>query len=339
MKLSAAKSAAFLKQPDPAIRVVLIFGADRGLVRERVKILGGAIVDDLSDPFRVSELTGADIKSDPGRLMDEAAAQSLTGGQRLVMVRLGGEDISPSLVSVLDDTLNQSLIILEAGEMTPKSPVRKLIEKDKKAAAIACYTDNDQALNGLIDAAFRDNGKRISREGREYLMVNLGSDRMVSRSELDKLIIYLGDQEEASLEDVVQAVGDSGILSLDEIIYAAADGNKKSLERNLDRALTEGASPIAILRSAIRHFQRLHLASGHIIKGQTSSQAMKTLRPPVMFMFSDRFGSQLNRWTGPKINRALFILTEAEIDCKSTGLPAEAICSRALMSLSQAARR
>jgi len=339
VKLSAAKSAAFISNPDQAIRAVLIFGADRGLVHERVRALGETVVDDLSDPFRVSELSGSEVKSDPARLLDEASAQSLTGGRRLVLVRVGGEDISGSLISFLDDPVGDSLIVIEAGELTPKSPVRKLVEKSENAAAIPCYSDNDRDLSGLINSVLRDRGKRVTRDGHDYLLANLGSDRMVSRNELEKLVLYLGDREEATLDDVVLAVGDSGILSLDEVIYAVADGNKVSLEQNLNRALIEGTSPIAILRAAIRHFQRLHLASGQMNKGQSSSQAMKSLRPPVMFMFTDRFKTQLDRWSGSKINRALAVLTEAEIDCKSTGLPAESICSRALMSLSQAARR
>ena len=339
MKLSAAKSKTFIQNPDPNIRAVLIFGADRGLVYESVRALGETVVDDLSDPFRVSEFSGTELKSDPARLIDEAASQSLTGGRRLLLIRLRGEDISDPLLSFLDDPVGDSLVILEAGELTPRSPVRKLVEKSDNAAAIACYSDNDRDLSGLINSVMNKSGKRVSHDGLTYLLSNLGSDRMVSRNELDKLILYLGDREEAALEDVVASIGDSGILSLDEIVYAATDGNKVSLEKNLSRALVEGTSPIDIIRTANRHFQRLQLACSHVKNGQSSTQAMKSLRPPVMFMFADRFKSQLDRWSDVKINRALSVLTQAEIDCKSTGLPDGAICSRALMSLSQAARR
>ncbi|MBT4488179.1 MAG: DNA polymerase III subunit delta, partial [Rhodospirillaceae bacterium] len=36
--------------------------------------------------------------------------------------------------------------------------------------------------------------------------------------------------------------------------------------------------------------------------------------------------------------QALAILTEAELDCKTTGLPAEAICGRALIRIANAAQ-
>ena len=338
MKFNAGKTAAFLKQPDPAIRAVLIYGTDQGLIHERAQLLAKSIVEDLNDPFRVSELTGGEIKSDPARLIDEASAQSLIGGDRVVLVKLGGEDISKPLLQYLDEDVQSSLVILEAGEMTPRSPVRKLIEKSDCAGAIACYSDDLSALGSLIDTVMRENQKSISSDAKSYLFSNLGSDRMVSRGELEKLITYAGEQTEINLDDAIAAVGDNRALSIDEIIYAVADGNQASLEKNLSRAFVEGTSPIAVLRAGIRHYQRLHLASGHMLNGQSSTQAVKALKPPVIFLFADRFKRQLDRWSGSKIERALSVLTEAEVNCKSTGLPDEAICGRALMSLSQAAR-
>jgi len=338
VKFNAGKTAAFLTQPDPSIRAVLIYGTDQGLVHERVQTLAKFIVEDLSDPFRVSELTGTEIKADPARLIDEASAQSLIGGERVVLIKLGGEDISKPLLQYLDEEVQSSLVILEASDLTPRSPVRKLMEKSDNAGAIACYSDNLSALASLIDTVMRDHQKTINSEAKNYLINNLGSDRMVSRRELEKLVTYAGDQTDILLDDAIAAVGDNGALSIDEIIYAVADGNRESLETNLSRAFVEGTSPIQVVRAAIRHYQRLHLASGYMKKGQSCGQAVKALKPPILFLFTDRFKRQLDRWPGEKIGRALAVLTEAEVNCKSTGLPAEAICGRALMSLSQAAR-
>ena len=338
MKFNAGKVAAYLKHPNPSIRAVLIYGTDLGLAHERVALLAKSIVEDLSDPFRVSKLTGSEIKSEPGRLIDEASAQSLIGGERVVLVRLGGEDISKPLLQFLDENIQSSLVIMEAGDLAPRSPVRKLIEKSDNAATIACYSDDLSALSSLIDTVMRENQKLINSEAKDYLLTNLGSDRMVSRGELEKLITYSGGKKEILLDDAIAAIGDNGALSIDEIIYAVADGNRVSLENNLARAFMEGTSPIAVLRAAIRHYQRLHLAVGIIRQGQTSRQAIKLLKPPVLFLFVDRFNRQLDRWSGEKIDRALAVLTDAEINCKTTGLPAEAVCGRALLSLSQAAR-
>ncbi|NQV56678.1 MAG: DNA polymerase III subunit delta, partial [Rhodospirillales bacterium] len=117
-----------------------------------------------------------------------------------------------------------------------------------------------------------------------------------------------------------------------------ADGDGDKLEVQLARAFREGQSSIAVLRAVLRHFQRLHFAAGFVADGQSVGQAMKQLRPPILFLFADRFIRQLSLWKLGRMRSALSVLTEAERDCKSTGLPDEAVCHRALMRLSMAAR-
>ena len=46
----------------------------------------------------------------------------------------------------------------------------------------------------------------------------------------------------------------------------------------------------------------------------------------------------LGRWTARKLATALALLLEAEMACKTTGMPAEAITARAMMRLVAAAR-
>ena len=60
---------------------------DSGLVDARFKQASLAIVSDLKDPFCVAELSAERLKDDPASLFDEAAAQSLTGGRRIVRIK------------------------------------------------------------------------------------------------------------------------------------------------------------------------------------------------------------------------------------------------------------
>ena len=111
-----------------------------------------------------------------------------------------------------------------------------------------------------------------------------------------------------------------------------------SSETGLHRATAEGISPIVLVRAAQRHFQRLQLAAAACGQGKTPHEAIKSLRPPVLFLFVERFQHQLTIWTEPQLAIALQLLTEAEGQCKSTGAPDQAIGERALMRLAQVAR-
>src|SRR5689334_16362183 len=82
----------FAKESDPAVRAVLPFGTDDGLVAERGKALALSICPDLADPFHVVDITGDALKQDPARLADEFQSMSLMGGRRVVRVRPAAEE-------------------------------------------------------------------------------------------------------------------------------------------------------------------------------------------------------------------------------------------------------
>ena len=80
--------ARFLKGPPPDIRAALLWGRDRGGVRERADILARAVAPVPDDPFNVALLTEPDIERDPAKLEEELSALSLMGGRRLIRLRL-----------------------------------------------------------------------------------------------------------------------------------------------------------------------------------------------------------------------------------------------------------
>src|SRR5438067_4904577 len=77
--LKAAEAERFIDRPDPTKAVVLVFGADAGLVAERVEALIAKSVDDPADPFQLARLDGDALARDPGRLSEEANTIPLFG--------------------------------------------------------------------------------------------------------------------------------------------------------------------------------------------------------------------------------------------------------------------
>src|ERR1700739_731047 len=77
---------AYLARPDPARPIVLLYGPDAGLVRERADALIATAVDDPNDPFSLVKLDGDELAAEPSRLVDEALTVPLFGGRRAIRV-------------------------------------------------------------------------------------------------------------------------------------------------------------------------------------------------------------------------------------------------------------
>jgi DNA polymerase-3 subunit delta len=338
MKLAANRIDGFVRAPDPEVRVALVYGPDSGLVRERAEALVRSAAGDAADPFRAVALTGGDIARDPARLADEFTALSMIGGRRAVRVREAADAVAPAVAAVLDGPGSDCLVVLEAGELTPRSALRKLCEDSGAAVALPCYLPDAAAMGRLVRDALSEAGLSIDRDAETLLAETLAGDRQLARRELDKLIAYMGSDRRVGLEQVMACIGDSAQQSLGDLALAVADGDAAAADRMLVRLAAEGTGAIGALRAVQRHFTRLHLAGLIVDGGESPDRAMARLKPPVFFKEQGRFRDQLRRWPPPWAARALARLADAERDCKRTGVPQDAVCGRVLFDLCRAGR-
>ena len=343
MKLTASRIPGFVSgyiaKPDPKLRAILVYGPDAGLVRERAESLAKSVAPDLDDPFRVMTLPGSALASDPARLNDEMAALSFTGGRRLVRIKDAGDALGAVFAGLLGDPpAGDSVAIAEAGDLAGRSALRRAFESAKNAVAVPCYIDEPETVAEVVRSILAERKISTTAEAREYLAGRLGSDRGVTRSELEKLALYAGEGGRIGLEDAVACVGDSAALSVDDAVFAAAEGDAAALERALQRAFQEGESAVGIVKAAMRHFEKLHLAGSRIAGGMSADDALQSLRPPVFFKHKPRFLGELRQWPPRRAAMALAVLLEAERQCKRTGFPDHAVCSDALLRLARGAQ-
>ena len=142
---------AFLARPDAARPLILLYGPDAGLVRERAEALIASAVDNPDDPFSVVRLDGDELAAEPSRLVDEAMTVPLFGGRRAIRVRAGSRNFASGVETLSEMNVRDCRIVIEAGDVRPESPLRKICEKARTAVAIACYPDTERDLARLIE--------------------------------------------------------------------------------------------------------------------------------------------------------------------------------------------
>jgi DNA polymerase-3 subunit delta len=339
VRLAPSRIAAFLQRPDPEIRAVLVYGPDEGLVRERAEAAARSVCPDLKDPFRVADLMAAVLASDPARLADEAAQLSLIGGRRVVRVRGAGDPLAKLFAEFLESTPGEALVVVEAGELPSRSALRRAFEAPRSAAAIACYPDTPRELAAVIRESLAAHRVTVSRDAGQFLVDHLGGDRLLTRSELEKLALYAGEGGRIEVEDARLSISDTAALEVDDAVMAAAEGDAVQVERVLGRVFQQGESPVSLIRALLRHLHRLHVLTARIVGGASMDDVLRTSRPPIFFKQEDSFRRQLGLWTEARLRPQLDRIAKAELNMKTTGLPAETICREAMLALAQAAAK
>ncbi|MBL4647270.1 MAG: DNA polymerase III subunit delta [Rhizobiales bacterium] len=334
----------YLKQPDGAFRLILIFGPDRGLVSERAStILAGLQAmtgTDADDAFSMIRLTAEDLNTDPGRLSSEAYTISLFGGARLVHVKgHGGRNLPQQITPLLAKPSEDAYIVVEAGDLKKGTALRKAVEKSSAAVAIPCYADDAGSLNDLINDEMAKAGLSITRDARQRLLSQLGGDRLASRGEIEKLCLFAANSGEIVEEDVIALSGDGSTLSSDALSDAAALGNLAGLIDALARMDTGVLSPGGAGPQILRHFQMLHKARIMIENGVPVGQVVDRMTPPIFFKRKDAVRKQLSLWSVSKLERALDLLSDAVLKSRQQQHLASAHLGDALVRIAGNATR
>ena len=330
---------AFLARPDPGRPIILLYGPDAGLVRERAEALLASAVDDPNDPFSLVKLDGDELSAEPSRLVDEAMTIPLFGGRRAIRVRAGSRSFASGVDALADSPLKDCRVVIEAGELRPESPLRKACERAKTAVAIGCYPDGERDLARLIDEELRVSNLRIAPDARAALASLLGGDRQASRNELKKLALYSHGRGEVTLDDVMAVVSDASELKIDPIVDGAFAGRPELVETEFAKAMIAGTYPGMIISAAQRQAAWLHKSALALAEGTSISTLLEGGFPRLHFSRKSNVETALRNFSPAGLASIIDQLAIAALDMRKQTLLAAVIAQRALLSIAVNAKR
>lgn len=334
-KLDPRRLTAFLADPPEDCRVVLLVGDDAGLVNERAGQLVRSVAGD--DRIRIVE-PGREAAKDSGSLAGEAASVPLTGGRVAIRLRDGRDAWAEPVRAALAGR-GPGLVIIEGAGLTGKSKLRALVAADARGQVIECYAERGRDLVSSIQRILGELGAQAEPAALDWLADRAGEDRLAMRRSLEILALHAEPGARITAEEAMEMLGEGSMLGLDEALLAATLGEVSVADRAIAKAFAEGANPVQVLRAALRHVQRLHLAALAVANGSSPADAIGSLRPPVFWKAKAAMERALQRWSAGRLEALGAALLRAERQTKSTGLPDEVIARQVVLAMARSAAR
>lgn len=322
--------------------VFLIYGPDVGAVSETASRLAESTGVDLADPFQYVRLDALEVDDAAGRLLGEARTISMFGGKRLIRIGNCTNDkaLCAAVTELVDEPSQDSIIILEAGNLKPKTGLRGVFAKTGRGVAVPCYADQQQDISRLIDETFQAASIRLDNDARHYLSAHLGGDRGATRSELEKITLYLYGQETATVDDIRQISGDASALGTDDILDHMISGKVMQFDRLFARYVAAGNNLNALLFAAQSFAQRLEeLKHRCETERKPPSAVIETARPPIFFARKQIFTVALSIWTPAALHAMIDRLDSALLEFRRSPAIGEAVVHRHLVRIAEEARR
>jgi DNA polymerase III subunit delta len=336
--LKAQAVDAFLRRPDPAIGVLLIYGEEPDAVREIAARAVKRIAGTLDDPFSVVTLQDGDLGGDPARLSDEVQSLSMFGGNRAIWIKGADQGFLKAAAPILDGKVKGNFIVAEAGNLAKSSQLRVAFEKSQHAHVVAVYAAETGEIAGLVEQVLAEDNLRIGHEAIQRFIELAGTSRGLVRRELEKLSLYCLGASQVSVEDVEAICGNDTGANPDALADSVFQGEVDVADRLFQTLVQEGTDAGRLVMVAHGHVLKLQDFRLAIERGMSVEQALRSARPPIFFRRQNKVHAQLRAWPMAELIKAGTTLAAAVLQTRQNAGLAEAIASRCLLSLSRKGR-
>ncbi|MCF3594818.1 DNA polymerase III subunit delta [Rhodobacteraceae bacterium LMO-12] len=341
MKLSPRDAAGYFAKPDPKRTGVLIYGGDAMRVALRRQEVIAALIGPKGDEeMRLARMSGAELRKDPAMLLDAIKAQSFFPGPRVAFVEEANDTVTPTVTAALEAWVEgDAQVIITAGMLKASSKLRKLFEGHRNAYAVGIYDDppsRAEIEDEMAKAGLRDVSSNAMTD-----LVGLSHDMGPGdlRQVIEKLGLYkLSDDSPVSSADVAAVAPTSTEAVLDDVLNIVAEGKTGEIGPVMRKLEAQGVQPVGLCIGAMRHFRALYTAASD---PGGAAQGIARMRPPIFGPRRDRMLRQAQGWGARKLETALGMLTDTDLQLRSAGqrAPAMALVERSLIRLAMLSRK
>lgn len=335
MKADAGQIARALDKPDPAVRLILLYGPDesgsRALAARIDKAMG-------ADAERI-DISGSQLKDDPARLADEAASISLFGGARHIRVDPAGDEIMDAVQALIEATSAGNPVVVVAGNLRKDAKLVKLALASPAALAFASYLPEGRAADQVAVEIGRELGLRLDPRAAQAIVAATNADRGLMARELEKLALFLDASPEepkpadSAAFETIGAVNDESDLSA--IVDAVMGGRPEVAAAEL--ALIGAPEAIGAVRAVLRRLAQIAPLRAMVADGQSVDSVMAGAGKAIFWKDQKIVAGLLQRWSPDRIATATTRLANLERAYKRSGSPGMVLIGEELLTIARVA--
>lgn len=268
----------------------------------------------LPDSGERIELSGAELRSDPVRLGDEARSTSLFGGTRHILVRANGDEAHDAVkvyLEVIDacEAEGACPVMIVASSATDKSRTAKLLEARGDGLVAMFYQPDLKTVTEEVRRMADGAGLRLGGDLAERIARAAGLDVRLAQSEVTKLALYLDASPQAPRladEEALDAIGakteEDGMMPL---VNAVLSGEVNRLPGELRRMREVSLNPVGVLLAMERRAAQLAQLAARLGPGGRVNDLLDAEQKAHRVFWRDRrdLSVQLQRWNAARLER------------------------------------
>jgi DNA polymerase-3 subunit delta len=294
--------------------VYYLFGEEPAAKSEAIKALKAAFK---ADDFNLREFSG-DVNAEASDVVAEAMTLPVFSDRRLVIVR--GTKIPAEAKSVFIDYLKTpsattTLVLLSDERRPDKKDALGAAVQAAGAVAVFSPLDPEAAVRKLIDEA-KKQGKELAADAAEALVEESGTDWPVLAQELEKALLFVGEQKSIGIEAVGACLGYRKNIDPWAFEKLAQGRDLKACLAYL-RDLFSEDKPESVVFASLSRCRTAYLKQLRAKRLLRQGVAQREIETRLRIFYDNGFFSRAGRVTEERLRRDLRRCLEVESDLKS----------------------
>jgi DNA polymerase-3 subunit delta len=261
----------------------LLVGPEEFIRRQAVLNLKSALVDSRVLDFNWDEFAGP--KASANRILGVLRTLPVMSPRRGVLVTQA-EELAPADQEQLIDYLirpnPRSTLIIVTDELDRRMSFYRSLKEHAQVVEFPKLKGN--ALAAWAGDYIRRKGRSISSTSLNRLVDLAGADLQTLIGEIEKLLLYAGQEKVIHPQAVEQMVQGSRQHSIFELTDALGRRDRRAALRSLGNLLESGEHPLIVLTMMARHFRQVLIAKEMIRSGHTPHEIGQAAQIPAFLL-------------------------------------------------------
>ena len=253
------------------------------------------------------------ILNNTKNFLNELTNKSFFDEGKIYKIDRATDKILNFLEEIKDLNLEDSILIINSGQLEKKSKLRNFFEKNKSYICVPFYPDDNRKLFSLASNFFKERKISISSESINLLVERAREDREKLIAEIEKLSMFCLDSKSISFEDVVALSNLSENYKIFDLVDNCLAKNTKKTINILNENKYGPEDCILIIRSLLSKSKRLLKLKNLNLEKKNLDDAISSYKPPIFWKEKEIVKKQVLNWKIKDVNELIYEIGEIEV--------------------------
>jgi DNA polymerase III subunit delta len=309
-----------------------LYGPETFYQTEIIQALNQKLITDDNRDFNLETFDARE--STVNHWLGSAKTLSFLGGTKLVVVRnmhdaVPKDQDAQTLVDYANSPIPEACLVITSDKVDRKRKLFKALTGLK--TAIACEAPKENMLATWLQKRAEEAGYSLSLGAARVLVNRVGARPGVLAKELEKTLMYAGNNKSVSERDIAEVVGESKLENVFALTDALKEKNPEKALHLLNNQMDHGEEPIKILGTLswqlrmiweVKHYQQKNLPAGQIAKAMGAN-------PFVV----EKALQHTRRFSTQQLRKGYLELVKTDRSLKSTSMDPVAVMQTLILNL------